>query len=157
MKTTYLLLDVDDTLAPLNYRGSDAVEIETWGRGDLAIPRYIVDWLKAFSKKENCEIVWCTDRESETAQIEKQLGFKASDKLIFDNASKGTWKKTSEILRFASSHPTSTVICADNDAWRIPSDLTLPSNLHLIIPNDSKGCLSTEDLNTIDKMVNHKQ
>ena len=48
----YLLLDIDDTIAPSMYRGSDAVEIETWGRGHLAIPKYIVDWIKLFSKKK---------------------------------------------------------------------------------------------------------
>ena len=51
--TKYLLLDIDDTIAPSMYRGSDAIEIETWERGHLAIPKYIVEWVKLFSKKEN--------------------------------------------------------------------------------------------------------
>ena len=54
--TKYLLLDIDDTIAPSMYRGSDAIEIETWERGHLAIPKYIVEWVKLFSKKENQSI-----------------------------------------------------------------------------------------------------
>src|SRR5574337_1288561 len=60
--TKYLLLDIDDTIAPSMYRGSDAIDIETWGRGYLAIPKYIVEWVKQFSKQEN-QSIWCFNTE----------------------------------------------------------------------------------------------
>ncbi|WEV60371.1 hypothetical protein OZX68_05455 [Streptococcaceae bacterium ESL0729] len=148
----YLLLDVDDTIAPLMYMGSDAIEIETWGRGHLAIPRYLVDWLKAFSKKENNSIWWCTDRTSETTQIERQVNLKIDGKLNFTGAPKGTWKKFPTILKFALDHPESLVICADNDAYREYSRTDLPSNLHFIVPSGKIGALSKEDLEVIDNI-----
>ncbi|WP_058218179.1 hypothetical protein [Lactococcus lactis] len=147
--TKYLLLDIDDTIAPQLYRGSDAVEIETWGRGHLAIPRYILDWLKNFSKGNNQSIWWCTDRTNETTQIESQLKLNIQGKLRFDNVPRGVWKKQASIIKFAVEHPKDIVICADNDADLIKVD-TLPKNLHLVIPTGTIKALSKEDLNIID-------
>ena len=149
--TKYLLLDIDDTIAPSMYRGSDAIEIETWGRGHLAIPKYIVEWVKLFSKKENQSIWWCTDRSNETTQIEKQLPLKADGKLMFTKPPKGVWKKQAAIIRFAEEHPKDTVICADNDCDLMNSD-KLPDNLHLVIPTGAIKGLSKEDLIRIDNL-----
>ena len=149
--TKYLLLDIDDTIAPSMYRGSDAIDIETWGRGYLAIPKYIVEWVKQFSKQENQSIWWCTDRASETTQIEKQLPLKVGGKLMFTKPPKGIWKKQAAIIQFAKEHPEDTVICADNDADLMNSN-KLPENLHLIIPTGTIKALSKEDLIEIDHL-----
>lgn len=147
----YLLLDIDDTIAPSMYRGSDAIEIETWGRGHLAIPKYIVEWVKLFSKKENQSIWWCTDRASETTQIEKQLPLKVEDKLMFTKPTKGVWKKQAAIIQFAEEHPEDTIICADNDADCMKAN-ELPDNLRLVIPSGDIKALSKEDLIVIDNL-----
>ncbi len=149
--TKYLLLDIDDTIAPAMYKGSDAIEIETWGRGHLAIPGYIVEWLKMFSKKENQSIWWCTDRASETTQIESQLNLKVEGKLRFITAPKGTWKKQAAIIQFAEEHPKDTVICADNDANFVNIN-KLPDNLQFVIPSGTIMALSKEDLINIDNL-----
>lgn len=150
--TKYLLLDIDDTIAPLMYRGTDAVEVETWGRGHLAIPSYIVDWLKIFSEKVNHSIWWCTDRTNETSQIESQLKLKVEGKLRFANTSKGIWKKQAAILQFAEEHPKDTIICADNDADFVNLN-SFPNNLYFIIPSWAIKALSKEDLMTIDNLT----
>ena len=147
----YLLLDIDDTIAPSMYRGSDAVEIETWGRGHLAIPKYIVEWVKLFSKKENQSIWWCTDRASETTQIEKQLPLKVGGKLMFTKPPKGVWKKQAAIIQFAENHPKDTVICADNDADYMKYN-EIPDNLRLVIPTGANKALSRENLGEIDRL-----
>lgn len=149
--TKYLLLDIDDTIAPSMYKGSDAVEIETWGRGYLAIPKYIVEWVKLFSKKENQSIWWCTDRASETTQIERQLQLKVEGKLMFTKPPKGIWKKQAAIVRFAEEHPEDTIICADNDATFMNTD-SLPDNLQLVVPSGTIKALSREDLIIIDNL-----
>ena len=149
--TKYLLLDIDDTIAPSMYRGSDAIEIETWGRGHLAIPKYIVEWVKLFSKKENQSIWWCTDRSNETTQIERQLPLKVEGKLMFTKPPKGFWKKQAAIIRFAEEHPKDTVICADNDADYMKYN-EIPDNLRLVIPTGANKALSRENLVTIDNL-----
>lgn len=145
----YLLLDIDSTIAPNMYRGTDAVEVETWGQAHISIPRYIVDWLKLFAKKENHRIIWCTDMGNISAQIESQFKIDVQAKLKFNTAPLGVWKKQAAIIKFAIEHPEDIVICADNDADLIKVD-TLPKNLHLVIPTGSIKALSKEDLNKID-------
>lgn len=149
--TTYLLLDIDDTIAPTMYRGSDAVYIDTWGRGHLAIPKYIVEWLKRFSKTENKSIWWCTDRASETTQIERQLPLKVNGKLRFTKPPEGVWKKQASILQFAAKHPDDVIICVDNDA-DLMTTTNIPDNLYIIIPTGAIKALSKDDLVTIDQL-----
>lgn len=153
----YLLLDIDDTISPLLYKGADAIQVDSWGV-DLSIPKYIVDWMKKFSKKENHSLIWSTHRGSTAFIVSKTIGVKIEDALSFSkkvNYNKTVyWDKLPEIIKFAELHPEDTVICADNDAWIVTkNNIEIPSNLTFIVPSGNIGCLSKEDLIRIEETI----
>ena len=146
----YLLLDIDDTIAPLTYRGLDAVIIDTMGI-ELAIPKYIAAWLKQLAANE-INIVWCTSRPPVVCSlIEKKIGFKATDYLQFLNKKAYHWMKLSSIIEFCHAHQSDLVVLADNDIREgtrgVPN---LPTNLKMVWPSDS--CLSLADLEKIESL-----
>lgn len=147
----YVLLDIDDTLAPWLYKGSDAIVIDSFGI-ELGIPKYIAEWLKKVSEKE-IHVVWCTSRPSVVCSlIEKTIGFKSAEtKLEFPNPKYYAWNKLYGINKFCVEHPNDIVIIADNDVKVGTRGIeNLPDKLKLIWPSDKRGCLSLEDLELID-------
>lgn len=146
----YLLLDIDDTIAPLTYRGLDAVVIDTMGI-ELAIPKYVAEWLKHVAAKE-IHIVWCTSRPPVVCSlIEKKIGFKATDYLQFFNKKAYHWMKLSSIIEFCQAHENDLVVLADNDIREGTRGIqNLPTNLKMVWPSDS--CLAIEDLEMIERL-----
>lgn len=149
----YLLLDIDDTIAPWLYKKSDAVVIDSMGIY-LGIPEHIATWLQKSVEKE-FKIIWCTNRERFVcSQIEKRIGFKSDGYLQFFNKKAYDWDKLYGIIGFCNEHDKDIVILADNDIKEGTRGIgNLPSNLKLIWPSDSqRGCLSVENLQLIDSM-----
>lgn len=148
----YLLLDIDDTIAPWNYQGLDAVVIDSMGIY-LGIPETIADWLHKSAEKE-IKIIWCTSRGPVVcALVEQKIGFKAEGQLEFFNKKAYAWEKLASILEFCHDHQDDTVILADNDIKEGLRGITnLPNNLKLVWPTDRKGCLSLADLKLIENI-----
>lgn len=146
----YLLLDIDDTIAPLNYRGIDAVVIDSMGI-ELGIPGYVANWLEKIAEKE-IKIIWCTSRPQIVCSfIEKKIGFKADGYLQFFNKKAYHWIKLSGIIDFCNENKNDLVILADNDIREGTRGIqNLPTNLELVWPSDS--CLSIDDLKLIDSL-----
>lgn len=148
----YLLLDIDDTIAPLNYRSMDAIYVDTLEEGVLGIPDYIADWLKTAKEKE-IKIIWCTSRRIPIQYlVEKELRFESENALKFYNKKSYDWEKLYSIIEFCNEHAEDVVILADNDIKEGTRGVkNLPGNLKLVWPSDSRrGCLSKEDLELID-------
>lgn len=146
----YLLLDIDDTIAPLKVGGPDTVTIDSMGI-ELSIPVYIANWLKN-TNESDMKIYWCTDRpQIFGAMIEKILNFKTEGQLEFTNTKMYDWSKLYGVIDFCKKHPEDLVIFADNNVDRmIRNDEELPSNLKLVLP--SKATLTIEDLALIDSL-----
>lgn len=148
----YLLLDIDDTIAPLNYKSLDAVYVDCSEEGELGIPKYIAAWLKAAKEKE-IKIIWCTSRRLPIRYlVEKALGFKSDGALQFFNQKRYDWNKLYSIIEFCNENVDNIVVLADNDIKEGTRGVKeLPENLKLIWPSDTRrGCLSVEDLELID-------
>ncbi|GEQ62006.1 hypothetical protein VL4N_13880 [Vagococcus lutrae] len=148
----YLLLDIDDTIAPLNYKSIDAVYVDCSEEGELGIPNYIADWLKTAKEKE-IKIIWCTSRRGPIQYlVETKLGFKSDGTLQFFNQKSYHWNKLYSIIDFCNKHSEDIVILADNDIKEGTREVkNLPENLKLVWPSDTRrGCLSVEDLELID-------
>ncbi|WKB71000.1 hypothetical protein [Ligilactobacillus ruminis] len=80
----YLLLDIDDTIAPLKIGGTNTVTVDRMGI-EISIPIRVAEWLKKTSKKQ-IKIFWCTDRSPIMGSIiEKAIGFKTEGQLQFFN------------------------------------------------------------------------
>lgn len=146
-----LLLDIDDTLCPLAYKGKDAVKVDEMGV-QIAAPQYVVDHLKAFAQQPENSIMWATHRKRYVASIiAKEMGFKADDYLSFTNSSDANWNKLPDLIKYANEHPNDLVINADNDAFAV-KEAEVPSNLKFIVPDGKKGCLSENDFKKINEM-----
>lgn len=146
-----LLLDIDDTLCPLAYKGPDAVKVDEMGV-QIAAPKYVVDRLKEFAQKPGNSIVWATHRKRYVASIiAKEMGFKTDDYLSFTNSSDASWNKLPDLVRYANEHPDDLVINADNDAFAV-KESEVPANLKFIVPDGKKGCLSENDFKKINEM-----
>lgn len=150
----YLLLDIDDTIAPLKYNRLDAVYVDCSHEGELGIPSYIADWLKTAKEKE-IKIIWCTSRPPFVSLlVEKKIGFKSEDTLQFFNKKSYHWNKLYSIIEFCNEHEDDLVVLADNDIKEGTRGVkNLPQNLELVWPSDSRrGCLSMENLELIDSL-----
>lgn len=150
VKVKYLLLDIESTLTPLNYKGVDAVIVDIMGFC-ISFPRYIADWLKEIEEKE-IKIIWCTSKKPyECKAIEDKIGFKSEGYLQFFNQNAYHWTKLSSIIDFCNEHEDDLVVLADNDIKEGTRGIQdLPINLELVWPSDS--CLSVEDLELIDRL-----
>ncbi|WP_429971780.1 hypothetical protein ACQW5G_04025 [Fructilactobacillus sp. Tb1] len=146
-----LLLDIDDTLCPLSYKGPDAVTVDEMGV-QMAAPKYVVDGLKDFASKPNNSIVWATHRKRYFANtLAREMGFKTDGYLTFRDSSDASWNKLPDLVEYANEHPDDLVINADNDAFAVkPSEV--PANLKFIVPDGKKGCLSENDFKKINDM-----
>lgn len=149
----YLLLDIDDTIAPWLYKRVDAVVIDSMGIY-LGIPEHIANWLKQIEETD-IKIIWCTDRPpSICSMIEKKIGFKSEGQLEFFDKKAYTWSKLSGIIEFCDEHKSDVVIVADNDVIKGTKGVDkLPDNLTTVLPSDtSRGCLSVADLELIENL-----
>lgn len=145
----YLLLDIDDTIAPLKVGGPNMVIIDSMGV-ELAIPQYIADWLKKASEKQ-IKIIWCTNRTPIVgALIEKTIGFKAEGQLQLYNKKAYEWEKLYGIIEFCNEHENDLVVLADNLVERMTRGVELPNNLKTVLPSDAT--LTIEDLKLIDSL-----
>lgn len=145
----YLLLDIDDTIAPLKVGGPDMVIIDSMGM-ELAIPQYIVNWLKKASEKE-IKIFWCTDRPPVLGHlIEKTIGIETEGQLDFYNKTAYQWSKLYGIIEFCNEHENDLVVLADNLVEIMTKGVELPNNLITVLP--SNGTLTRDDLKLIDRL-----
>lgn len=145
----YLLLDIDDTIAPLKVGGPNMVIIDSMGM-ELAIPKYIADWLKKASEKQ-IKIFWCTDRPPILGSlIERTIGFKTEGQLQFYNTEAYEWRKLYGIIELCNEHENDLVVLADNLVERMTKGVELPSNLKTVLPSDAT--LTIEDLKLIDSL-----
>lgn len=150
----YLLLDIDDTLAPWGYKGRDSVHIQKHDI-DLRIPTHLAEWFAKVHDNQ-IKIIWSTDRDPTTCSIiEKKLGFKPYGKIKFTNPKVyPNWPRLFGIIKFCDDHSEDIVMLADNDIIRGTKNVKkLPDNLHLIIPSDTRrGCLSESDMELVDSI-----
>ncbi|CAM3332147.1 HAD family hydrolase [Vagococcus fessus] len=149
----YLLLDIDDTIAPWMYKRVDAVVIDSMGIY-LGIPEHIAKWLKQI-KEADIKIIWCTDRPPLIcSMIEKKIGFKSEGQLEFFDKNTYRWTKLHGIIEFCDKHKNDVVIVADNDVIKGTRGVNnLPDNLKMVWPSDtSRGCLSVADLELIENL-----
>lgn len=145
----YLLLDIDDTIAPLKIGGTNTVTVDRMGI-KISIPIHVAEWLKKTSKKQ-IKIFWCTDRSPIMgAIIEKAIGFKTEGQLQFFNKKAYNWSKLYSIIKFCNEHEDDLVILADNLVERMTKGVELPNNLELVLPSDAT--LTIEDLKLIDDL-----
>lgn len=146
----YLLLDIDDTIAPFDYKERDAIFIDLMGIR-LGFPNYLAEWLSNLSDNE-IRIVWCTKRDpSVTTLIEHKMGFTSYGRISFIKQKVYPWKKLASIIDFCNNHDQDTIVLADNDLrWGINGIKNLPKNINLVRPSDDHGCLSKNDLNLIE-------
>lgn len=151
MTNKYLLLDIDDTIAPLSYKGRDAVYIDRVGIR-LGIPKYIADWLHD-SPEKDIKVIWCTRRPPGVCSLfEKKISFKSYGRISFINGKAYNWDKLFSIIQFCNHHSDDVVILADNDIRDGTRGVqNLPPNLKLVPPaDDSFGCLTEADLKIIE-------
>lgn len=149
----FLLLDIDDTLAPLSYKERDAIYINKMGV-ILGIPEYLSDWIENLPS-DDIKVIWCTSRPFFVQSlIEKEIGFKTYGRISFINQSAYDWYKLFGIIKFCNEHLNDDIILADNDAkLGTINEKELPSNLKIVHPSDTtRGCLSKNDLKMIDSL-----
>lgn len=145
----YLLLDIDDTIAPLKIGGLNMVTVDRMGV-EISIPIHIAEWLKKTSEKQ-IKIFWCTDRSPIMGStIEYVIGFKTEGQLQFFNKKAYVWSKLYSIIEFCNKHEGDLVILADNLVERMTREVELPNNLELVLPSDAT--LTIEDLKLIDSL-----
>lgn len=145
----YLLLDIDDTIAPLKIGGPNTVTVDRMGV-EISIPIHVAEWLKKTSEKQ-IKIFWCTDRPLVMGStIENAIGFKTEGQLNFFNKKAYDWSKLYGIIEFCNEHEDDLVILADNLVERMTRGLELPNNLELVLPSDAT--LTIEDLKLIDSL-----
>ncbi|WP_125771137.1 hypothetical protein [Companilactobacillus furfuricola] len=149
----YLLLDIDDTLAPLNYKGPDAVFINKMNF-KMSIPAYIAIWLRNLSS-DKIRIVWCTSRPLVVQSlVEKKLMFNTYGRISFINKRAYTWYKLFSIIKYCNEHHGDIIILVDNDAKLGTMNVDkFPNNLIMVYPSDTRrGCLSINDLLKIENL-----
>lgn len=145
----FLLLDINDTIAPLRVGGPDMVTIDSMGV-ELSIPNHIANWLKKTAEKE-IKIFWCTENSSIFGSlVERTIGFKTEGQLQLNNKSAYNWNKLYGIIEFCNAHENDIVVLADNFVEKMTKGVELPSNLKLVLPSDAT--LTSEDLNLIERL-----
>lgn len=145
----YLLLDIDDTIAPLKIGETNTVTVDRMSI-EISIPINVAEWLKRTSKKQ-IKIFWCTDWSPIMGStIEKAIGFKTEGQLQFFNKKAYNWSKLYSIIEFCIEHEDEDdlIILADNLVERMTKGVELPNNLELVLPSDVT--LTIEDLKLID-------
>lgn len=149
----YLLLDIDDTIAPLSSKPRDSIFIDRMGV-KLGIPIDVAKWLKGLSDV-GIKIVWCTSRPPMVRSlIEKKIPFESHGVVKFLNPNAYPWNKLYGIIKFCNEHPQDLVILTDNDIKDGTRGISnLPKNLKLVTPSDAmRGCLSKADMELISSL-----
>lgn len=145
----YLLLDINDTIAPLKVGGPNTVTVDRMGVA-ISVPNHVAEWLKRTSEKQ-IKIFWCTNLPPFVCStIENGIGFKTEGKLQLFNKKAYGWEKLYSVIAFCNEHENDLVILADNLVEKMTKGVKLPNNLKLILPSDAT--LTIEDLKLIDSL-----
>lgn len=146
-----ILLDIDGVL---NFLGKADDENFTVIKNDVwatwTIKDEILDWLKNLSKNKSVEIIWLSTWQNEGNVINDTLRiehFLATDDLVPSKKVSSKGIKLDQILQLKQQCPTTKIIAIDDELEYSSADLHIQ-------PDSGKG-LAVEEMNAIDRYINH--